>query len=155
MCQKGSVFMVVREATLKDLEGIAQLFNEYRKFYHQEDHIDGARGFMRNRFEQGDSVLFMVKEDNAYLGFTQLYPTFSSISMAKAWILNDLYVHKDARGKGVAAALLDRAKAYALETSAVSIALSTAPDNLPAQRLYEKHGYKRDEQFHHYELGLV
>lgn len=75
--------------------------------------------------------------------------------MAKAWILNDLYVHKDARGKGVAEALLEKAKAYALETSAVSIALSTAPDNFPAQRLYEKHGYKRDEQFYHYELGLV
>ncbi|KQL56168.1 MULTISPECIES: GNAT family N-acetyltransferase [Bacillaceae] len=147
--------MVVKEATLEDLEGIAQLFNEYRKFYHQEDHLDGAREYVHARLDKGDSVLFMVKEDNAYLGFTQLYPTFSSISMAKAWILNDLYVHKNARGKGVAEALLEEAKAYALETGAVSIALSTAPDNFPAQRLYEKHGYKRDEQFYHYELGLV
>ncbi len=95
-----------------------------------------------------------MKNDGNYIGFTQLYPTFSSISMARAWILNDLYVTKNARKKGVGELLLQKVKEFASETKAKSISLSTAPDNDTAQRLYEKHGYIKDVQFYHYELNL-
>lgn len=147
--------MTLKQATIDDLTGVSLLFNQYRMFYNQVDDMNGAESYIRERLQQGDSIIFVMKEGDTYLGFTQLYPTFSSISMKKAWILNDLYVHEEAREKGVAESILNRAKAFALETEAVSIALSTAPDNLPAQRLYEKLGYKRDEQFYHYELNLV
>ncbi|MFS0785086.1 GNAT family N-acetyltransferase [Shouchella sp. 1P09AA] len=146
--------MELLQATKDDLTGVSLLFNQYRMFYNQVDDMNGAESYIRERLQQGDSVIFVMKEGDTYLGFTQLYPTFSSISMKKAWILNDLYVHEEVRGKGVAESLLNRAKTFALETEAVSIALSTAPDNLPAQRLYEKLGYERDEQFYHYELNL-
>ncbi|UTR06785.1 GNAT family N-acetyltransferase [Alkalihalobacillus sp. LMS6] len=147
--------MKLLQATKDDLTGVSLLFNQYRMFYNQLDDMNGAKSYIRERLQQGDSIIFVMKEGDTYLGFTQLYPTFSSISMKKAWILNDLYVHEEARGKGVAESLLNRAKAFALETEAVSIALSTAPDNLPAQQLYEKIGYERDEKFYHYELNLV
>ncbi|WP_099303171.1 GNAT family N-acetyltransferase [Bacillus sp. Marseille-P3800] len=147
--------MKLLRATKDNLTGVSILFNQYRMFYNQVEDISGAESYIRERLQQEDSIIFVMKEGDTYLGFTQLYPTFSSISMKKAWILNDLYVHEEARGKGVAESLLNRAKAFALETEAVSIALSTAPDNLPAQRLYEKLGYERDEQFYHYELNLA
>lgn len=153
--KKGGVELKLLQATKDDLTGVSLLFNQYRMFYNQLDDMNGAKSYIRERLQQGDSIIFVMKEGDTYLGFTQLYPTFSSISMKKAWILNDLYVHEEARGKGVAESLLNRAKAFALETEAVSIALSTAPDNLPAQQLYEKIGYERDEKFYHYELNLV
>ncbi len=153
--KKGGVELKLLRATKDNLTGVSILFNQYRMFYNQVEDISGAESYIRERLQQEDSIIFVMKEGDTYLGFTQLYPTFSSISMKKAWILNDLYVHEEARGKGVAESLLNRAKAFALETEAVSIALSTAPDNLPAQRLYEKLGYERDEQFYHYELNLA
>lgn len=153
--KKGGVELKLLRATKDNLTGVSILFNQYRMFYNQVEDISGAESYIRERLQQEDSIIFVMKEGDTYLGFTQLYPTFSSISMKKAWILNDLYVHEEARGKGVAESLLNRAKAFALETEAVSIALSTAPDNLPAQQLYEKIGYERDEKFYHYELNLV
>jgi len=33
------------------------------------------------------------------MGFAQLYPSFSSVSMKRLWILNDLFVSSEARGK--------------------------------------------------------
>ncbi len=75
--------------------------------------------------------------------------------MKRAWILNDLYVNQEARKQGVGERLLNKAKDYAIETGAISLSLSTAPDNYAAQRLYEKNGYKRDSQFYHYELDVT
>ncbi|MEB1810214.1 MAG: GNAT family N-acetyltransferase [Bacillaceae bacterium] len=147
--------MNIYQATIKDLEGAALLFDQYRMFYKQPSNIEEARNFIKERLEKNESVIFLVKDQENYLGFTQLYPTFSSISMKRAWILNDLYVDERARKQGIGEMLLFKAKELAQETGAKSISLSTAPDNYSAQKLYEKHGYQQDKQFFHYELNLI
>lgn len=146
--------MNIQRATTKQLEEVAILFNEYRMFYNQPSNLAGARTYLKDRMSGNDSVIFLCFEGEEAIGFTQLYPTFSSIGMKRAWILNDLFVAKDARRKGVGDALLQAARAHALETGASSLSLSTAPDNLEAQRLYERNGYRQDETFLHYELSL-
>lgn len=146
--------MTIYEATKNDVGGVSNLFNLYRMFYNQPSDLEGARSYITERMEKGDSVIFVAKMDDEYVGFTQLYPTFSSISMRKAWILNDLYVDEQARGQGVGEKLLQRAKELGIQTGAKSISLSTALDNFTAQRLYEKNGYERDEHFYQYELSL-
>ncbi|MFS0821810.1 N-acetyltransferase family protein [Bacillus sp. 1P02SD] len=147
--------MGIFQATKEDFEGVANLFNAYRMFYQQESDVEGAMTYIKARMESNESVIFVAKDKGNYVGFTQLYPTFSSISMKKAWILNDLYVDSKARKQGVGELLLQKAKEYALETGAKSLSLSTAADNITARRLYEKNGYKRDSQFYHYELELA
>ncbi|WP_100333033.1 GNAT family N-acetyltransferase [Bacillus alkalisoli] len=146
--------MEVRRATTGDLAGVAQLFNKYRMFYEQNSDLEGATQYIKERLDKNESVIFVVINGEEYVGFTQLYPTFSSISMMRAWILNDLYVDEVARKQGVGEMLLSMAKDFGLETGAKSIALSTATDNLAAQSLYEKNGYKKDETFYQYELIL-
>ncbi|MCP3027096.1 N-acetyltransferase [Halobacillus sp. A5] len=145
--------MEIYQASIEDLDGAAVLFNLYREFYEQVSDA-GAAAYIKKRLENKDSVIFVMKNNDKYVGFAQLYPTFSSISMKKAWILNDLYVDVEARGQGIGERLLHKAKEHAIETGANSISLSTAPDNLSAQRLYEKNGYVRDSQFYHYELTV-
>lgn len=147
--------MEIYQATIEDLEGVSNLFNLYRVFYQQITDLEGAKTYIKERLERKDSVIFVVKDNQSYVGFTQLYPTFSSISMKRAWILNDLYVDVAARNQGIGEMLLLKAKDYAIETGAKSISLSTAPDNYSAQRLYEKNGYVQDSQFYHYELSLT
>ena len=76
--------------------------------------------------------------NNEPAGFTQLYPLFSSVSMRRAWLLNDLYVNPNFRNKGIATALLETAKAHGRATSAKALTLETSWDNYTAQRVYEK-----------------
>lgn len=147
--------MEIYQAGIEDLEGVSNLFNAYRMFYEQTSDVEGAKGYIQKRLENEDSVIFIVKNNQKYIGFTQLYPTFSSISMKNAWILNDLFIDPEARKQGIGEMLLHKAKDYAIKTGAKSISLSTAPDNFSAQRLYEKNGYERDSQFYHYELSLT
>ena len=148
-------YMEIYQATIEDLEGVSNLFNLYRIFYQKTSDLEGARAYIKERLENKDSVIFIVKNKQEYIGFTQLYPTFSSISMKKAWILNDLYVEAVARKQGIGEMLLQKVKDYAIETEAKSISLSTATDNYSAQKLYEKNGYTRDSQFYQYELSLA
>lgn len=147
--------MEIYQATIEDLEDVSNLFNLYRMFYQQTSDIEGTKAYIKARIENQESVIFVAKEKQKYVGFTQLYPAFSSIAMKRAWILNDLYVDEKARKQGVGEMLLQKAKELAIETGANSISLSTASDNDAAQRLYDRNGYIQDSQFYHYELNLT
>ncbi|MFC4775173.1 GNAT family N-acetyltransferase [Paenibacillus sp. GCM10023252] len=142
----------VRQATIEDLEPLTELFDQYRVFYEQATDLNGARAFLFERLEHQESVLFIVQhiESGKLAGFTQLYPIFSSVSMKRVYLLNDLYVHESYRKQGIAQLLLDQAQRYAKRMRAKGLELATALDNLEAQRLYERCGYTRDEQFCHY-----
>jgi len=143
----------IRQAEIDDVAGIAPLFDAYRMFYQQASDLKLATHFLTERIQQGESVIFIAQDDNGdYLGFVQLYPTFSSVSAQRLWILNDLYIVPNARGHKVATGLLNQARAYAIQTRAKGITLSTARINLPAQRLYESFGYIKDADYFDYFL---
>ncbi|MFP7494365.1 GNAT family N-acetyltransferase [Terribacillus saccharophilus] len=116
--------MIITRATVQDIKQAATLFDSYRQFYKQAPDLDGAETYITDRLQKGDSAIFLAKAENEYVGFMQLYPTFSSISMKHAWILNDLYVSESARQQGVGEALLEMAETFARESGACSIALS-------------------------------
>jgi GNAT superfamily N-acetyltransferase len=137
-------------AELDDLDALVPLFDAYRRFYGQASDLPGARAFLADRFKRGESVIFLAVVDGAIVGFTQLYPSFSSVSMRRLWVLNDLFVTPDARKSGAGRALLERAERWAAETGAKGLTLSTQVTNLGAQRLYEACGWTKDDEFLHY-----
>jgi len=140
--------ITVRQASLADLDDLAALFDEYRQFYGRESDLKAARTFLQARFNHGESTLFIAHDLASPVGFAQLYPSFSSVSMARTFIVNDLYVRPKLRRKGVASSLLSAAESYGNALGAVRLTLSTAVTNEQAQALYLAAGWKRDEQFH-------
>jgi GNAT superfamily N-acetyltransferase len=144
----------IRRASVADLDCLVPLFDAYRQFYKQETDKEGARKFLAERLEGGESVVFLAFEDETAVGFTQLYPIFSSVGMRRSWLLNDLYVDAVARKKGIGERLLEAAKAWGRETGASWMMLETAIDNYPAQTLYQKNGWHRvhDEVFYRVDL---
>ena len=148
--------ITMRAAEPADLERVAPLFDAYRQFYERPSDLALARAFLSARLERGDSVIFLAEEHGATLGFVQLYPLFSSTSPApgRLWLLNDLFVVPAARGRGAGRQLMDRARSLAETTEACGLELATARTNTGAQALYESLGYRRDDDFVHYELHL-
>lgn len=137
--------ITVRKATLEDIEELTILFNAYRIFYKQPGDLLAARTFLKERLIQNESVVFLAFNANKAIGFTQLYPIFSSVSLKRAWLLNDLYVDPSARRLGAAETLLNAAREYGIDTGAKWLLLETARDNFPAQSLYEKNGWVKTE----------
>src|SRR5262249_47507434 len=146
--------LVTLRLTAEQVELVAPLFDAYRQFYDQPPDPDGARRFLAERLSRGESVVYAVVEGGRAIGFTQLYPSFSSASMRPIWILNDLFVAEDARRRGVGGRLLRAARDHAMKTGAARLALSTAVTNTAAQALYERDGWRRDTTFLHYEYQL-
>ena len=136
-------------ATAAALDDLAPLLDGYRVFYQQESDPEAARRFLNDRFRKQDSVIWMVREAGRALGFVQLYPAFSTVSLQPLYILNDLFVIPDARGRGAGELLLATAQRYCKESGGKGLALETAVDN-PAQRLYERLGWKKDTGCFHY-----
>jgi ribosomal protein S18 acetylase RimI-like enzyme len=142
--------MSIQKATLNELNFLTELFDSYRVFYKQESDLEGARAFLKERLINEDSVVFIAYDESNPVGFVQLYPTFSSVSMKKSWILNDLYVNASARKKGFGEKLIKKAIEFAEETGAKGVSLETGHDNVTAQRLYEKIGFKKESNNFYY-----
>ena len=139
--------MTIRRAKKKDIETLSVLFDKYRIFYKQQSDMSNAKAFLKKRMKRKESVIFVAEERKELLGFTQLFPIFSSVSMKRTWLLNDLYVNETARGKGAATALLNAAKEFGKETESKWLLLQTAADNFTAQKVYEKNGWAKETDF--------
>ncbi|HWS77490.1 MAG TPA: GNAT family N-acetyltransferase [Thermomonas sp.] len=127
-----------------DLDAIALLFDGYRQFYGQASDLPRAREWLRERLRFGESVVLVATRDGKPVGFTQLYPMYSSVRTARTWILNDLFVEANARRNGVARALLEAAAKFARDDGATGISLETARDNTAARALYRAAGWNED-----------
>jgi ribosomal protein S18 acetylase RimI-like enzyme len=146
----------IRAATPGDIDEIGKLFDLYRQFYAQPADLNLARAFISERLSNGESIVLVAQRNSSpqLLGFTQLYPTFCSVSAAPIFVLYDLFVSPDARRAGVGRALLRAAADYAATTDAVRLELATARSNHAAQTLYRSLGWVRDDAFDRYSLAV-
>lgn len=147
--------VAVRYATIEDLEPLATLFDAYRQFYGQAPDLPLARAFLAERLKYQQAVVLVAATPSGeFLGFTQLFPSFSSVRACRMFVLNDLFVAPEARRQGVARALLVKAADVARSLGAESLSLATARSNHAAQKLYEALGWQRDDLFLYYDLML-
>ena len=139
--------ITIRQAALADLDILSVLFDRYRQFYERDSDVAAARKFLLERFDRGESVAFIACEGSTPVGFTQLYPSFSSVSLGRIYILNDLFVSDGGRRKGVGMQLLQAAINFAATVGAIRLSLSTSCTNAIGQALYEGQGWQRDDDF--------
>ena len=146
--------MKIVQADETYLEQTASLFDQYRVFYQQQSDINAARAFINARFTAKDTVIYLaINEQHQGMGFTHLFPSFSSVAMQRTYVLNDLFVSADFRKQGVARALMNTAKAFAEKKDAFALKLATAKDNHAAKALYDQLGYKQIKLFDYYTLS--
>jgi len=146
---------MVRQATIFDVDVVAPLFDAYRQFYRRPPDLALARKFLLERFQHNESIVFVaIGDDDAALGFVQLFPSFSSGAAARILILNDLFVVPSARRAGVGRLLLRAAVDFAKAVGAVRLTLSTELTNTSAQALYEAEGWNLQTDFCVYSLAL-
>ncbi len=132
-------------ATIRDLEPLAEMFDLYRQFYRQPADISGAQRFLTERISNNNSVIFLAKQQDSFAGFVQCYPIFTSVGMKKLWLLNDLFVKTGYRGQGISKLLIARCKLLAEDTGAKGLMLETEKSNAIGNRLYLKERFVLSE----------
>ena len=134
--------LAIKRASLDDLDAVVPLFDAYRRFYGQPSDEARGRAFLQARLQADESVILLASDGDRAVGFTQLYPMFSSVRTGRLWVLNDLYVDAGARRTGAGRALLDAASEFARADGAVGIVLETTRDNATARALYRSAGWE-------------
>lgn len=139
--------LVIRQAVLADLDDLTVVFDQYRQFQGKAADAKACGAFLRERFDHGESIVFLALLDGQPVGMAQLYPSFSSTALARVFILNDLFVSEAGRRAGVATALLQAVENYAWTFDACRVSLNVAQSNLPAQDLYRAREWTQDNEF--------
>ena len=141
--------MEIKRINSHEASLVVDLFDKYRMFYKQPSDITLAQNFIRDRLENNESIIFVAvvrNDDNETpVGFTQLYPDYSSVRAIKNWILNDLYVDTGFRKQGIGETLIKSAIEFAKKEGAKYVELSTSIDNYTAQSLYTAIGFEKQE----------
>lgn len=147
--------MKIKLATPEDLDSLSDLFNQYRIFYNQDADLSGCKEFISERLNRAEAIVYLAESDEGRaVGFTLLYSTFSSVSLARIFVLNDLYVHPDFRRRGIGAQLMKKAVVLAKSHGAVRLHLETERSNHSAQLLYAKEGWIKENDTYHYNYTL-
>lgn len=145
---------MTRKAQLADVQQLAELFDQYRIFYHKDSDIPAAEKFLTERIENNDSEIFVAENEGKLVGFVQLYPLFSSTRMKRYWLLNDLYVNENYRGKGFSKQLIEASKELAKSTDAAGILLETGKSNDIGNNLYPSCGFEIYDEVNFYEWKI-
>lgn len=147
--------VTIRIATVRDVNAVAPLFDAYRQFYAKPADLPLAARYLRDRIGADESIVLVAETGGRdIVGFCQLYPTYSSLAVARICVLYDLYVAPAARRTGAGKALLIAAADHARREGFAQIELQTAKTNRAAQALYESLGWVCDEAFLTYNLVL-
>lgn len=147
--------VTIRRAMPKDAPKLLPLVKAYRVFYEQEPDAEREREFIEGHLRKHTSVIYLAEIDGRAVGFMQLFKTGSTVHLCASWILEDLFVDPAYRHAGAASALLSNALQHARLDGGGSMFLETAHDNLAAQALYEKAGWKREGRFIKYNAPLA
>jgi len=146
--------MLVRRAQSADLNQLAVLFDEYRQFYGTSSNPELSYQFLKQRFEDGQTVIFINTKDDTFTGFIILYLGFSSVACSTYYILDDVYITPVFRRQGAAKQLIDTAILFAKHEQALRITLETQKNNYQSHKLYESMGFIKDDEFQTYHCFL-
>ena len=132
--------------TDRHIGDFAGLMDEYRVFYGNQSNLSESKDYVSQLFTD-DKVVFLmgVTAKERLIGFCTLFRSYSSVRTQKIFILNDLFVREKYRQFGYGTQLLDAAVTLAKKENVNVLKLETAKDNVIAQSVYEKNGWKLTE----------
>ena len=148
--------MYIKSCDLENLPALSLIYDEYRVHFEQASDLLTSEQFLKDRLGKAQAVIFAAFDEfsDEIMGFTLLYPGFSSLKLNATWTLNDMYIREKYRKFGVATRLLQRVKEFGDETGASWVSLKTGSENTKAQALYLKFGFEKDESCFYYYLKM-
>jgi GNAT superfamily N-acetyltransferase len=149
---------VIAIVTEDDLPDLLPLMRGYCDFYEVAPADDALLEMSRVLIDDPDrqGLQLIARDDGGRaVGFATIFWTWSTLSAERLGVMNDLFVSQDARGGGVADALIAACTDQCRERGVPELAWQTAKTNLRAQAVYERVGATRDERWLDYSVGVA
>jgi ribosomal protein S18 acetylase RimI-like enzyme len=127
----------VGEADLGDLLPMLRAYCDFYEVAPPDADLEAlARALIADPEREGLQLIARGEEGKP-LGFATLYWTWQTLTAGRAAVMNDLFVHPQARGKGIGRALIEECRRRAREHGCPELVWETAPDNEAGQHLYD------------------
>ncbi len=132
----------IRGAAIEEIEELLPLMRVYCDFYEADPPDDGLRTMARALIEDSTQGVMLIARDpgGAAVGFATMGWKWSSLKGARIGYLEDLFVEPNARGGGIADALIGACADRCRERGMPAMEWLTAPDNHRAQAVYDRVG---------------
>lgn len=135
----------VREETLAEL---LPLVRGYCDFYEvspsDEQLLQLSRALLAD--PEGEGVQLLARDDEGRaVGFATIYWSWATTSAQRIGVMNDLFVAPEARGTGLAEALIEACRAECAARGAGKLTWQTALDNERAMKVYDRVGGRREQ----------
>jgi GNAT superfamily N-acetyltransferase len=134
--------------TETDLGALLPLMRAYCDFYEVSPSDDAllalSQALIADPEHEGVQLLAQDDEGRA-VGFATIYWSWATTSAERIGVMNDLFVAQEARGTGVAEALIEACRAACAAHGAGKLTWQTAPDNAAAMKVYDRVGAKREQ----------
>jgi len=131
-----------------DLPDLMPLMRAYCDFYEvspgDDDLLALSRALIADPEREGVQLLAR-DDDGRPIGFATVYWSWQTLAAGRLGVMNDLFVAGEARGQGVADALIRACAERCREHGARNLEWETALDNHRAQAVYDRVGGRRSE----------
>lgn len=135
--------MTIAPVAEDDLADLLPLLRGYCNFYEvqptDEALLAMCRALIADPEREGVQLLARDAGGRA-VGFATIYWCWQTLDTGRIGVMNDLFVHEDARGTGLADELILACAARAREHGAASLTWQTARSNRRAQKVYDRVG---------------
>jgi GNAT superfamily N-acetyltransferase len=138
----------IERVTATRLGELLPLMRAYCDFYEVSPSDDAllalSQALIADPEHEGVQLLAQDDEGRA-VGFATIYWSWATTSAERIGVMNDLFVAQEARGTGVAEALIEACRAVCAAHGAGKLTWQTAPDNAAAMKVYDRIGATREQ----------
>jgi GNAT superfamily N-acetyltransferase len=133
------VTVTIRQIEIQDKASWKELYVAYLKFYESEP-LESSTELLWNRLTKGEPAVqgLVAVSNGEVVGIAHFHYQLSTWSDTSHCYLEDLYVTEDARGKGVASALIAAVEDLAIQNKCSELFWITKENNTVARKLYEQ-----------------
>jgi GNAT superfamily N-acetyltransferase len=107
---------------------------------------------LKEDFKRGRFAGLMLRDEDKLAGVAVVVDSYSTVHARKVLNLDELYIRKDFRGKGLGKTLFDHVIEYARKAEYMRLEWRTGKDNVEAQSLYSQ--YETDTDWNWYGMEL-
>ena len=139
--------MTIERVTEADHADLLPLMRAYCDFYEVSPSDEALLAMSRALIADPDceGVQLVARDDSGAVGFATIFWSWATTSAERIGVMNDLYVAPEARGTGVAEALIEACRAECAARGAGKLTWQTAPDNAAAMKVYDRVGATREQ----------
>ena len=139
--------MTIEPVTKTDLTELLPLMRAYCDFYEVAPSDDALLSLSRALLAdpEREGIQLLARIEGRAVGFATIFWSWATTSAERIGVMNDLFVAPEARGTGLAAALIEACRAECAARGAGKLAWQTALDNAAAIKVYDRVGATREQ----------